>query len=99
MAIKLNHPQQKDLTLEELQDDVNAVKHEMDVLTLNKAYAFTAITVQCLINKIKEQEEEKNKMIEALKGISEYTIPHGCTWGKEFKEIKNIANSAIPSEL
>jgi hypothetical protein len=67
MEIKLNHPQQKDLTLEELQDDVNAVKSEMDVFSLNKAYAFTTVTVQCLINKIKQQEEEKSEMLDALK--------------------------------
>ena len=53
----INHPNGSFFTLNELQRDVDASKKLYNV---ENDFSFTAATVQALINKLRELEEDKN---------------------------------------
>jgi hypothetical protein len=55
----LNHPQDKDFTLQQLEEDIKAAKTKYSM----NDFCFTIATVQCLVDKIRDLENENINLL------------------------------------
>lgn len=93
-TILINHPEYE-ISLDELQDDVNAAKSKF----LRYQFAFTTMTVQSLIDKVNELAEMNERQAGVIRGYETICLEKDDKIAGQKTEIKSLREQLETAEL